>query len=765
MSNRLTSLAPPLAGAAGCGLLAAHLTLPPGHPNTSLVQVLAAAFGTPGLLLGFTAALSAALGLPWLLARAVAGLGEAPISRVRACLVPLWCGLAIAALGILLEPWTFRCPLPMLGLAFGGVGALAALWRLGALRRPHRPWLDPRRAAAMVVLVLAPLVWTWPDVQGDEPHYLMVARSLVHDRDLDLAVDYGEAAYRDFHAAPLSPHYKPGVTPGSRYSMHGVGYALVLAPAWAMGRALGPAGAVPVARFLQVLLFAGFAALLYVGLRASLGHRAAAYGTLATVMLSPFVFAPLHLFPESAIMLAGLAGYLAASRDRPSWTAGLPLAALPWLGVKTIPLALVLAFGAPWVAGRPRLRSAAMVAAPLLLSLAVHAAFTWNLYGSLSPSALYLGADPDFGRQPGYGASLAPYLADWPGALRTFVGYWLDQKEGLWFVGPHWLLAAAGLPWLWRHRRRTTVVLALALLAYVGPYALSQQIGGQSPPARPLMGVAWILAWPLAVGLAATVRPGVAYLRGAALAAGAVLTAVFVVDPRLLPHDYPVTSSWLLRALSPHGAHWETWFPVWLNVRDGWNAPVALVWALAAVLLVVWLLRGGGDLPGRRVGPVRASWAGATLGLVVAGIVGVAASRLVVTDRHLPSDAVGGVRLWVVGSIPEQAWAERAGAWVTGGRTSEIVVTAAGRLEEARLAMRSIVAQPVWLELPGGSARVNVAEGWERIPWTATAEHDWRGGQAWLLAVTPARSESPAEATGGEDHRPLGALIRVEGSR
>lgn len=183
--------------------------------------------------------------------------------------------------------------------------------------------------------------------------------------------------------------------------------------------------------------------------------------------------------------------------------AGLALAALPWLAVKTIPLALVLATLACWAHRRGNAwRRALPVLVPLVASLALHAGFTWALYGSLSPSAVYLGADPEFGRQPGYGDSLGAYLADWPTALRTLVGYFLDQKEGLLFTGPHWLLAAAGLPWCWRHRRRHLLVFGLAFAAYVGPYALSQQIGGQSPPARPLMAVLWMGALPLGVALA-----------------------------------------------------------------------------------------------------------------------------------------------------------------------------------------------------------------------------------------------------------------------
>ena len=44
--------------------------------------------------------------------------------------------------------------------------------------------------------------------QGDEPHYLMVADSLLRDHDLSLERDYAEARYASFHDAPLAPHYR-----------------------------------------------------------------------------------------------------------------------------------------------------------------------------------------------------------------------------------------------------------------------------------------------------------------------------------------------------------------------------------------------------------------------------------------------------------------------------------------------------------------------------------------------------------------------------
>src|SRR5258708_2505563 len=75
--------------------------------------------------------------------------------------------------------------------------------------------------------------------QGDEPHYLMVADSLIRDHDLSLERDYAEGRYRDFHPAPLAPHYRVRGKGGEIYSLHAVGLSLIVLPAYAVASYAG----------------------------------------------------------------------------------------------------------------------------------------------------------------------------------------------------------------------------------------------------------------------------------------------------------------------------------------------------------------------------------------------------------------------------------------------------------------------------------------------------------------------------------------------
>ena len=91
-------------------------------------------------------------------------------------------------------------PLTALALA-GVVAALAAARRL-----PPRWLLLP--AAFAIHSAVAMRVQSQVGPEGDEPHYLMVADSLLRDHDLSLERDYAEGRYRVFHPGDLAPHYR-----------------------------------------------------------------------------------------------------------------------------------------------------------------------------------------------------------------------------------------------------------------------------------------------------------------------------------------------------------------------------------------------------------------------------------------------------------------------------------------------------------------------------------------------------------------------------
>ena len=241
-----------------------------------------------------------------------------------------------------------------------------------------------------------------------------------------------------------------------------------------------------------------------------------------------------------------------------------------------------------------RLSSCAALAVPLVATTLGHAFFTWRLYGSLSPLAVHVGADPSL-RATAAGNDLVAYVSDPVGALTTAIGYFMDQREGLLFYAPHYLLAIAGFAWLLKRQRQDALALALLFAALVGPYALSQEIGHWAPPAQLLTGVLWTLALPMGVALVLPVgddKHGRARgaLRAVLVACGAGTTLLLLMQADLLYHDYNVGFSLVLLRYGAPGLPLTAFAPRWLGpeaVRGG----VSFAWLAAVAALGIYLWR------------------------------------------------------------------------------------------------------------------------------------------------------------------------------
>ena len=419
--------------------------------------------------------------------------------------------------------------------------------------------------------------------EGDEPHYLMVADSLLHDHDLSLERDYAEGRYRDFHPAPLAPHYRVRGLGGEIYSLHAVGLSLVLLPAYALG-------SYPGASFFMALLAVWLAGELRALLRESVGEDVE--GAAWIVALSPplvhyagLIFTEI---PAALIVAAALRRARAQSTTRGALLAGLAVAFLPWLNVRYAILAVVLLVFA--VASRPAIRTALAWVVPSLASAAALAFHHYRLYGFLDPRRVY-------GRRPEL--SLEGLPTGLPGLV-------FDQEFGLLVYAPVFALAVPGLVALWRRSRAlavVTVVLTAAVMAVAGAWPMWR--GGFNPPARFLVPIVPVLALAVAARMRDGLNAGAALLVAWSLGTG----AIGVWDRGLVHRDRDGNAP-LLRAVS--GAEeWTRLLPGYvLDESAADRARLTVVWLVAIAAAVAAGRRGRPATPG--------GIAAASLGLLVA---------------------------------------------------------------------------------------------------------------------------------------------------
>src|SRR5215207_9992781 len=220
---------------------------------------------------------------------------------------------------------------------------------------------------------------------GDEPHYLLAAESIVEDGDVDVLDEYAERAYSDFYPYELHRHGR--TTEGRLNEPHGVGFPLLIAPAYAIGGATG------------VELFLTAIAALAVALAYRLALRVApdpwALGAALAVGLSPpFLASGSAVYPELAAGAALAGAALLAPRlgerigRAEAFVCFALLGALPWLGTKFVPAGAVIGAVAVRSLWRAQRRTLAVGAVELsLFSVALYVALNEALYGGPTPYA------------------------------------------------------------------------------------------------------------------------------------------------------------------------------------------------------------------------------------------------------------------------------------------------------------------------------------------------------------------------------------------
>lgn len=317
----------------------------------------------------------------------------------------------------------------------------------------------------MVIVGLIVALWsamaipTWATyanrTTADEPQYLLTARSLWNDGDLDVSDEIREDDFHDFHQTQLNRQTET-LDDGSEISPHDPLLPVMLAVPIGVG---GTAGA-KIA--LSVLAGALAAALVWVAVR----RFGVPPPTAAIVVMAFGVAAPLsaygsQVYPELPAALAAT-GAIAALTG-PLRRRGLALlaacvVALPWLSVKYVAVGAVLALIAVVLLWRQR-RTRALVA--LLGSLAL-AGLTYVVAHRLLYGGWTVYASGDHFVEGGE-AGVIGFHPDYWGRSRRLIGLLVDRSFGLAAWAPLYLLAVPAIAALLRRRPRNWLTLVLPL--------------------------------------------------------------------------------------------------------------------------------------------------------------------------------------------------------------------------------------------------------------------------------------------------------------
>jgi hypothetical protein len=369
--------------------------------------------------------------------------------------------------------------------------------------------MSPIKPATILLLLPAliyvAIVLAWDSggvnpLTGDEPHYLVIADSLLRDGDLRALNNYRAVA-------PLDSHTVNG------FSIHGPGLPLLLLPGYALGGALG-------AKVWMALIIGLTPLSVYRRARAILAGRRWPLAVALIVGLGlPFLTGAGQIYPDllAGLIIFSLLGAWAEGGAAPAWWAGGLLALLPWLHLKFLAPAALLAL---LLARPPRHRSPT----PLVLLAASAAALgAYNLRAFGSVMGPY---------QPGDAAT------DLGKITMVALGLHLDRMQGIFLQAPVFLLGAYGLTIFAAEDRRLALAAgAIYLMVLLPGAAHTNWYGGTSFAGRFFWAVALLWCFPLLYAIRHLRRRGMGGLAAGALAAAILLEGVFAAKV-LIPNAY-----------------------------------------------------------------------------------------------------------------------------------------------------------------------------------------------------------------------------------
>lgn len=178
---------------------------------------------------------------------------------------------------------------------------------------------------------------------GDEPHYLLIAHSLVFDGDIDLRNNYLEKHYAGFYPGDLPDYHVKGGKHGEWYPSHNIGLPLLIALGYWLGGQRGVMLSLfPIALLLAVNVF-------NLSWEISRDKKVAFLSWAVVFTTSPVLLYAFQLFPEivAALVVVNAFRKIRNVREIGGWTAltvGLGLGYLPWLHMRYAALTAILAF-------------------------------------------------------------------------------------------------------------------------------------------------------------------------------------------------------------------------------------------------------------------------------------------------------------------------------------------------------------------------------------------------------------------------------------
>ncbi len=547
----------------------------------------------------------------------------------------LWAGFltSFPLAFLLLSPWLLRfyttrddlrIRLRLLALFVLSAVMFSKLWSYARLERKKPSLLDramarfqafSHRRKLVLLFITAFLIYQaaagllvvqGTSFTGDEPFYLLTTHSLLKDGDINLANNYAQKDYFAFYSKKDNPRLRLGIY--GRFGRKGRDYiypinlpgiSVLMLPFYWLSQFFS-------GRWLTFILKASlspWAALLgvqlYLYAKELWKKEKVAFGLWALFSFtSPIVFYAVHLYPEVPVALFSLYIFRKVTTSmillaRQVLFLGFVLGLFPWFGLKyNFVFWPLLAVSVYFLLKEHRAKIKVLVAflAFPLASTLLFYFFVYNLYGTLSPVAVYEGImTPEQVEAFKQTVLAIPLQA----RIDAFLDYFLDQRDGLLLYSPLYAFAFLGLVEIFRRRRRDFWSFLLIGLPFLLNYAFFTHRQGASPQGRVLTPLSWMAAVALGYFFVHNRSKIFSFLFGFATATAYAVAGLLLAQPDFLyqptTHEYTSRPADLFIHLSNMHFFLPPFLPSFIKVDNTRYWP-NYVWILAIVVFVLLYL-------------------------------------------------------------------------------------------------------------------------------------------------------------------------------
>ncbi|MCJ7523997.1 MAG: hypothetical protein MUP71_02100 [Candidatus Aminicenantes bacterium] len=451
---------------------------------------------------------------------------------------------------------------------------------------PWRVWFT-----SFLVFSLAAAVFYVQGIHlsGDEPHYVMIAQSLVEDGDFDLRNNLENKSY--FAFLPVEIRFHGSIHSGKYHSFHLPGLSFLLLPFFYLFKFFG--GLFPgnlYFRLAAALINSFFALGLFLVLRSALPKKNNDHLFIFFLVTFPLIFQAVHLFPELPAATLLIFAYIFGRDKQRFFLAGMFLACLPWLHLKysmpafVLVLFLIVRIWRDKQGKGPRLKQLLFFLTAPTLSLALLGWYSKVFYGSFNPSAI----------SPEKNFFAIPLRFK----IETLFSFFLDQRDGLLIFAPIFLLVFLVFKKEIRTGIRDFPLLASIFIVYILFHAYTTVRGGYSPAARPTLFVMWIMAVFLTAwrqyARSGILRSLFSFLAGMTVFATAWIFyyPLFLYQP--VTREVSQRASSFLRFMSSEVIDLSAFFPSFLK-KDNSAYPANMIWLGALILGAMLFYARGTD--------------------------------------------------------------------------------------------------------------------------------------------------------------------------